>query len=169
MIFVLAVEGETEREAIAQFIKRWLDERMTTVRVGVRPAFFRGSAKFTREIARFARGVLDDPTRTDVVAVIGLLDLYGLPFYPDDVDSSDERYEWAKRHFEGLVDRERFQMFFAVHEVEAWLLSQPEIFPRAAQPEVQKTSNSPERVNFQMPPSKVLADVYRRRLTPAAT
>jgi hypothetical protein len=72
---------------------------------------------------------LEGPDKNEVIAVISLLDLYGPTFYPDHLKKSKERYDWAKNDIEGKVNQAKFFQFFAVHEVEAWLLSEPNIFP----------------------------------------
>ena len=76
---------------------------------------------------------LEGPKQTEILAVIGLMDLYGPRFYPGHLSTADERHQWAKEHFEKQVGLDRFRMFFAVHEFEAWLSSQPDIFPRDIQ------------------------------------
>ena len=43
---------------------------------------------------------------------------------------------------------EKFRLFFAVHEFEAWLLSQPDIFPREIKNALQNRIAQPEQVNF---------------------
>ena len=54
-------------------------------------------------------------------------------------------------------------MFFAVHEFEAWLLSQPDIFSAAVKRSLPKKIAQPETVNFNEPPSKLLNRVYKDR------
>ena len=73
---------------------------------------------------------LDSPEKDDIIAVISILDLQGIPIYPPDKKSVKQRCEWAKIYMEEKVNNERFHQFFAVHELEAWLFSQPEIFPK---------------------------------------
>ena len=105
---------------------------------------------------------LDDATHSDVIAVISLLDLYGPTIYPPDRQSAAEREHWGKAHIEGKVDRQRFQHFFAVHETEAWLLSQPEVFPPGIQKVLPKKATTPEQVNFDEPPAYLLDRLYKQ-------
>ena len=107
---------------------------------------------------------LDGPAQSEIVAVIGLLDLYGPNFYPDHLTTAAERYSWAKSHFEREVARERFRMFFAVHEFEAWLLSEPDIFPREIKSALPGKISRPEQVNFDEPPARLLDKIYKARL-----
>jgi len=163
MKFVLCVEGQTEHKVLAEFLKRWLDHRLSGS-VGVSTANLRGLSHFLRKTPRKALEHLDGPRRAKTIAVIGLLDLYGpqhRDFYPKNLASADERYTWGKREVETQVGHERFRMFFAVHEVEAWILSQPEIIPPEVRRRIGRNLNEPERVDFGNHPSKVLNDAYR--------
>lgn len=95
-----------------------------------------------------------------VVGAIGLLDLYGPQFYPADLKSSHEKVAFGTKRFEDQVNHRKFRMFFAVHELEAWILSQPEILPagvRDALPE-----KPPESVNSHDNPAKLLDRLYTR-------
>ena len=76
MKFVLLVEGETEKQAAAAFLKRWLDPQLTQ-RVGIQVVNFNGWAELTRKLVTKAQKFLDGPDQADIIAVIGLLDLYG--------------------------------------------------------------------------------------------
>ena len=49
-------------------------------------------------------------------------------------------------------------MYFAVHEVEAWLLSEPKIFPSELHRRI--PTKPPESVNLHNPPAKVLDTLY---------
>jgi hypothetical protein len=156
--FILFVEGHTERKALPAFLKRWLDPELGEP-VGFRIVWFEGSAELWKECPKRARMYLNDPTGAgDVIGVISLLDLYGLPRYTADASDTDRRYAWAKAYMEKQVDDPRFRQFFAVHETEAWLLSDPTIF----QADMRKTlaGRPPEKVNFDEPPAKLLDRLY---------
>ena len=163
MKFVLLTEGKTERESAASFLKRWLDPRLKQP-VGIRPVAFDGYSELARKMATKARMYLESPNQSEIVAVIGLLDLYGPTFYPSHARTSTERYEWGVDHFEKTVSNERFRMFFAVHEFEAWLLSQPDIFPREVTSCLAGKIASPESVNFDQPPAKLLNRIYQQQV-----
>lgn len=51
-------------------------------------------------------------------------------------------------------------MFLAVHEFEAWLLSQPEILPAIVKNILPPKIARPETVNFNEPPAKLLDRLY---------
>ena len=71
--------------------------------------------------------------------------------------------DWAKKELEHKVNHPRFHQHFAVHETEAWLLSDLDIFPPAIRGDLPKTQK-PETVNHRHPPSHRLKDIYHRRL-----
>lgn len=62
---------------------------------------------------------------------------------------------------EHRVDHSHFQQHFAVHETEAWLLSDPGIFPAAVRDRLEAAASAPESVNFKQPPAKLLQLLYR--------
>ncbi len=159
MKFLLFVEGYTERDAVPSFLKRWLDPKLPKP-VGIQCVRFEGWSDMVKNAPTKAKLYLSED---NVIAVIALLDLYGPTFYPDDKNTSDERYKWAKSHLEEKVGQDKFFQFFAVHEVEAWLLSDPSIFPDSVSKQVEKLSKSPECVNSTNPPAKRLNDVYTRQ------
>jgi hypothetical protein len=162
MKFILFVEGWTESVCVPAFLKRWLDVRLEK-RVGVKPVRFEGCVEFEREMSKKAIMYLNGPDQADIVGVVGLLDLYGPTFYPENTTTASERLSWATTKLEKRVGHDKFKMFFAVHEVEAWLLSDPTLFPREVGRALRSESEHPEEVNFDNPPSKRLNDVYFRK------
>ena len=163
MKFILLAEGATEKLAVAGLLKRWLDNQLPKKKVRVEPVPLGGWGNFQKEVVKRARAHLDGPETDEIVAVIGLLDLYGPTFWPRQCRTANERHAWGVKHFEKAVDREKFRMFFAVHETEAWILSQPEIFPNEVKTSVAKLSGKPEGVNFEHPPSKRLIALYNAK------
>lgn len=161
MKFVLLVEGHTERKAVPEFLKRWLDQRLPQP-IGIKTIRFDGWQQLYKDVEQKTRLVLDAPNN-DVVAVIALLDLYGPTFYPADKISAADRYAWAKQAIEQRVGDSRFRQYFAVHKLEAWLLSNPSIFPVEIRPAIKLISN-PESKNFDEPPAKLLDNLYSTRL-----
>lgn len=158
MKFVLFVEGYTERKVIADFLKRWLDPRLSKP-LRISPVRFDGWAELVNDSPTKARLHLG---QSNVIAVISLLDLYGPTFYPPAVTDVKDRYEWGKRHLENEVDQEEFFHFFSVHEIEAWLLSDPSIFPGPLRKAVDAISRNPESVNDIQPPSNRLNRLYNQ-------
>lgn len=162
MKFVLFVEGQTERDSAASFLKRWLDPQLKQP-VGIKPVPFEGYAELARKMATKARMYLEGPNNTEIIAVLGLLDLYGPTFFPNHVTTNKERHDWGVEHFTKAVGLDRFRMFFAVHEFEAWLLSQPDVFPRDVASYLSGKIDQPELVNFDEPPAKLLDRVYKQQ------
>lgn len=129
MKIVLFVEGHTEKLSLPSFFKRWLDPQLPQP-IGIKVVRFEGWRDYYDEIGKKVRLNLSGRTGADVVGAIGLLDLYGPTFYPKEVVGAVDRYAWAKAHIEQKVDHPRFHQHFAVHETEAWLLSDPKILPK---------------------------------------
>ena len=152
--------------AVPRFLKLWLDPRLSEP-VGIQAVRFAGWSELVRKLPKKARMHLEGPDKERIIAAVGLLDLYGPNFYPTGVVSAAERRAWGIRNFTDQVAHPKFRMFFAVHELEAWLLSQPGILaPKVAAALPGKTRN-PETVNFREPPSSLLARLYRQQLDQA--
>lgn len=163
MKFVLFVEGHTEKKALPQFLKRWLDPWLLEP-VGIKIVKFSGCGDYFKEMPKRAILHLNGPEREDIVGAIGLLDLYGPTFYPGNKTTADQRYDWAKKDLEAKVAHPKFRQHFAVHECEAWLLSNLDGFPRELKTGFPGRCGQPEQVNFDEPPKKLLQRLYRDRL-----
>ena len=159
MKFVLFVEGDTER-VLKDFLKRWLDVRLSD-KVHVDIFNFQGCYKLIKKTPKKANMYL---SQSDVIGVISLLDLYCPDFYPKDIKNVHERYKWAKDKLEKEVGQPKFRQFFAVHETEAWLLSDPAIFPQEIRTAIELFPKKPEEVDFDHPPAKRLNDLYLEHL-----
>lgn len=163
MKFVLFVEGYTEDKALPDFLKKWLDPQLLNKRVervGIKVVRFEGWSELVKDTPLKAKMHLNGPDRNDVIAVIALIDLYGPTFYPNNMKTADERYDWAKKDLEKKVNHPKFFQFFAVHETEAWLLADPEIFPLEVRRAFPAKVANPETVNFDEPPAKLLERLY---------
>jgi len=157
--FIFFVEGETEAKALPAFFKRWLDPRLDKP-VDIQAVHFRGCAEVVHYTSKRAKAFLNAPN-SDVIAVIALLDLYRLELsYPAGAESAADRVTWATEHLERRVGEARFRQYFAVHELEAWLLSDVTIFPNDLQIAFPPKIKQPEKVNFDEPPSKLIEKLY---------
>jgi len=163
MKFVLFVEGHTEKKAIAHFLERWLNPRLSRS-IRITPDRFDGWADMVKEMPKKARRYLEGPDGDQIIAVIGLLDLYGPTIYPEHLQTAEERYRWAVDDLGKKVNQQRFRMFFAVHEVEAWLLSRPDLFPLDVANKFPGKVQHPEEVDFDLPPAKLLDQLYNHYL-----
>jgi len=161
--FIVFVEGHTEKKALPDFIRRWLDARLPQ-RLGLKTVRFEGWPELWRGAPRKARLYLNGPGNEDIIGVISLLDLYGPTIYPKNKQTAQERCDWAKAEMERQVGLPGFRQFLAVHETEAWLLSQPAIFPEPVRDGFPGNTKHPETVDFDEPPAKLLDRLYRNRL-----
>lgn len=161
MKFVLFVEGQTEKKAIPSFIKRWIDPQLREP-VGIQPIKFVGAAQYIKDIAQLARLHLNHP-KGDIIAGIGLLDLHGLPFSETTTahEEADQRCAVARAAIENSVGHSRFRQYFAVHEIEAWLLSNPELHPASVRKRLPGRHREPETVDFDEPPAKLLNRLFK--------
>jgi hypothetical protein len=161
------VEGDTEHAALPEFLKRWLDPKLGH-RVGIRAVNLGGNSEYIKEVAKMAAKQLNDPKRQEIIAVIGLLDLYGLPkgFFLPNLSDAQDRYSWAKQELEIRAGQAKFRQFFAVRDVEAWLLSDPDnkYFPPQIKNALRRMAASPETINFDQPPAELLIKLYREKL-----
>jgi len=161
MKFVLFIEGHTEHKVLPAFFKKWLDPRLSQP-VGIKSVRFEGWQELVKDTPKKAGLHLNSLKNNDIIAVIALLDLYGPTFYPDDKKTAQARYNWAKEHLESKVNHSKFRQFFAVHEIEAWLLSNPDLFPAEIKKALYTNAQHPETINFDEPPAKLLNRLYKR-------
>lgn len=162
MKFILFIEGHTEKKVLPQFLKKWLDPKLMKP-VGIKTVRFEGWKELVKDSPKKALMHLNGPEQHDLVAVIALLDLYGPTFYPPDKNTAQERYAWAKEHLESKVSHSKFRQFFAVHETEAWLLSDPNLFPIEVKKALPGKIQRPEEVNFDEPPARLLERIYKEK------
>ncbi|MCH7811978.1 MAG: DUF4276 family protein [Chloroflexi bacterium] len=153
---VLLVEGETEL-ALQELLKRWLDPR-TPKRVGIKVKPLGGAGSFLRDVGAKTRLHLQN---SDTLAVIGLMDLHGFPV----ALSPGDRREQVEEARSIVVDRipsecrPRFRQHFAVHELEAWMFSDPSILPFALPSRY--VAALPEDLDLGDPPSRHLHRLYK--------
>jgi hypothetical protein len=159
MKFVLLCEGPTEAKALPAFLKRWLDPQLAKP-VGIKTVCYDGWSHLVEDAPKKTRLYFNRPQEYDIVAVIALLDLFGLTFFPPDKKTAKQRYEWAKEYLESKVSHPKFRQFFAVHETEAWLLSNPNLFPEEIKKAFPGKIQHPEEINFDEPPAKLLRRLY---------
>lgn len=162
MKIVLFVEGDTESKSVDRLFKRWLDRRLDPP-IGLKVVNVKGASKYLSEIPRRVATYLVGKTGRDVVAAVGLLDLYGLQ-YPPHLQNVEDRFHWAKDSIEKDVGHPKFTQWFAVHEVEAWLLAHPSVLPKAVARALPKKCARPETVNFNNPPAALLDRLFRSKV-----
>jgi hypothetical protein len=67
MKFILFVEGKTEKQAVPEFLKQWLDPQLKQP-VGIRAVRFEGWAELLRETPTKARLLTAQPKMTSLVS-----------------------------------------------------------------------------------------------------
>lgn len=162
MKFLLFVEGRTEKNSIADFIKGWLGPRLSRP-VGISVIEFKGFGEYLKEIKERVELHLSSKNQQEIIAALGLLDLYGPTIFPAGL-SPIQKAVWGKEHIERQVNSQRFRQHFAIHETEAWLLAHEEILPRAVRDSLPARCSHPETVNLNEPPSRLLGRLYRDHL-----
>ncbi len=163
MRIILIVEGDTEKRSIEGLIRRQLLE-MTGKKIGVTAINVNGYGNFFHDIPQRVKKYLTGPDRDEILAVAGLMDLYKSPYARDVHRPVSDRVIEGTRLFEESVRQDRFRMFFAVHEYEAWLLSDVEKFDPAIRSRIASHARYPEEVNTDEPPSKYLKRLYSEYL-----
>lgn len=162
MKFVLFVEGKTEKEVLADFVSRGINPRLDIpVRISI--VGFKGFGEYLSSIRDRVELYLSGREQREIIAAIGLIDLYGPSFFPQHM-SINEKTAWGKAELEKRVGHSKFRQHFAVHETEAWLLGHAEILPRAVRDVLPQRCSRPETVNMNEPPSRLLDRLYRDRL-----
>lgn len=125
MKFILLVEGDTEHRVLPPFLRRCFEPLGFTNSIGFSAVNMGGWSNLHKDIAKKAHTYLTGPLQhPSIIAVVSLLDLYGPDFYPANKTTIPERVSWARHRIEAEVGHEKFRHFCAVHELEAWLLSQ---------------------------------------------
>jgi len=166
----LFVEGDSERgdarrKTLPVFFHKWLDPQLPDLsKVGIHAVKSQGVSNYLDDLAKKVELYL---TKRRANFIVGLVDLYGLPQGRIDFSkcsSIKEKVAAAREQIRRLVApefRDRFRQHFAVHEIEAWLLAYPGMWPSAVRAQIQK--RPPEQVNFNEPPAKFLKRILGGR------
>lgn len=172
----LFVEGDSEsgdarRKTLPAFIHKWLDPQLPEGgKVGIRAVKFQGVSNYLDDLAQKVALYLDERRANFVV---GLVDLYGIPASRVDLSkytTVKQKIDAARAYMRNLVPqqyRDRFRQYFAVHELEAWLLAYPKEWPKEIRAEIVK--RLPEQVNFKEPPAKFLKRILGGRYKKTTT
>ena len=155
---ILFGEGHTEK-VLPEFLGRALNARLDTP-VGITFVRFEGWTQLVDDAKKKAAIYLNGKKSGEIIAVVGLLDLYGPTLYPGQLTTVREKYDWLKARMESKVDDPRFVQHFAVHEIEAWLLSDLNALPTDVRKALEKKATRPETINFDTPPAKLLQATY---------
>ena len=157
---VVLVEGNSEKwldDFIHQLLTRKLPDapQVQTVNMGGKDSYLKEVAA---RVQRYAAQEI-------ALAMFGLLDLYrfadnlkGFDYSPNSTVA--EKVGQAREHVVSKIApqfRSQFHQHFAVHEFEAYLLSDPKVFNSI---DISDLTDEPEAVNFDSPPSRRLIQRY---------
>ena len=159
MKIVLLVEGETEKSVLPGFLQRWLKGKIEPL-PAIMAVNTKGCDNHVKDCAKKASLHLTAP---DVLAVIGLLDLHG-PAYPGHCATVDQKRAYLRDRLEKEVGSPNFRQHFAIHELEAWLFSDPDIFPAEVKRALTKKTARPEALCDNDLPSKLLGRLYQETI-----
>jgi len=84
------LKGKLKKNILPNFIGRFLRKKFNE-NIGVQIVKFNGWADFKKNISKKVEMRLNSPKKDKIIAAIGLLDLYGPVFYPEDKRTADER------------------------------------------------------------------------------
>ncbi len=161
----LFVEGDVEQKVLPGFLRRWLLHRgIKELPEFPTPHNFHGCGSLLKEIGKSAAGFLGRSDADEPVAAIGIADLkdpIDHSFFPANVTTVGDRYDYGVSRIQEQVGDPRFRMYFSVHELEAWLLAQPALLPPEIQPALDEIAADPEEVNFDEPPGRLLERLFR--------
>ena len=155
MKIVLLVEGDTEKKVLPEFLQRWLKGKMEPL-PAIFPVNTKGCGNQLKECAFRASMHLES---RDVLGVIGLLDLQGPDCQPH-CTTTTQRRDHLRKSLEQEVNSPHFRQHFAIQELEAWLLSDPNIFPTEVKKTLLKKVTRPETLQGNDLPGKLLERLY---------
>lgn len=161
MKILLFTEGHTEYKALPEFINRIL-EKLINKSIKIDAVNFGSKDNLINDSPKKVKWHLERDIQNEIIAIISIIDLYRAFDTPEYEALADieQKYDYVKNKIESSVNNPKFAHFSSVHEVEAWLLSDPEIFPAAIRAYISEKSQKPEDVNFDQPPAKLLDRLY---------
>ena len=151
MKIVILVEGQSEK-AFSPFLREFIHSRLPD---GVP----RPKLSANRYDGRIPKGdkllkIVEHEVRSGADAVIGLTDVYtGSNDFRDAAEAKSKMTAWAGNH-------PKFHAHAALHDFEAWLLPYWDAIRKLSGSTRAAPSSSPENVNHNKPPARLLAEVF---------
>jgi hypothetical protein len=149
----IIVEGTTEsvfREPLLRFLQSRLAGRMPKFDPVPQDGRLPRGEKLKRLVGNLLQG------RSPADAVIALTDVYtGTREFADAADAKKKMREW-------VGEESRFYPHAAQFDFEAWLLPYWSKIQRLARHDQGSPGNNPESINHENPPSRRIAEIYRR-------
>jgi hypothetical protein len=155
MRIAILIEGNTEN-AFLPHLRAFLSKRL----VGRMPKLDRvphqGRIPIGKNLRLEVERLLSD-RKSPADAVIALTDVYTGTNPPDFKNAAE-----AKRKMREWVGKnDKFHPHAAQYEFEAWLIPYWDKIQKLAGSKLRCPSSSPEQINHQRPPSKILQEMYR--------
>ncbi|MBD3177352.1 MAG: DUF4276 family protein [Armatimonadia bacterium] len=152
---VVVATGETEKRALPGLLERALRPR-TQPDLRVRCVSHRGLHLMLRELP----AVVARQLAGGAACVVAIADLSDPQSYPEGLDTAGKADHLKRQMAPGCTDP-RVVRAVAVWDLEAWLLSEPEVFEHQ---EIQAAARGwgadPEMVDHQQPPGKRLEQLF---------
>src|SRR5437879_2475899 len=98
MNLIVLAESKSEARTLNDFLNRWI-ARHSKTNVRVKVFQFSGSGNLLRNLKSRADDYFRAPNGDQIIAVIALVDLYGLEGIPADRNSVQERVDWVRQHY----------------------------------------------------------------------
>jgi Domain of unknown function (DUF4276) len=153
MKIALLVEGKTE-VAFLPKLREFLERRLSGRMPKIDPLPYDGRIPTGDKLRRVVANLLDG--RDPAEAVVALTDVYtGSNDFRDAAEAKNKMRNW-------VGNDGRFHPHVALHDFEAWLLP---YWPKIARlsGSNRRAPTSPENVNHQKPPARLLADIFRAK------
>lgn len=154
MRIALIVEGDTER-AFLPALRAFLETRLQGKMPKLDLVPYDGRVPMYEKLRREVERLLND-RRNPADAVIALTDVHtGGRDFMDAADAKAKMTQW-------VGSQPRFYPHAAQYEFEAWLLPYWDDLQQMAGHNLASPGPNPENINHQNPPSKRIAEIFRR-------
>lgn len=153
MKIILFVEGESDSHGLQNLLRNEIS-LLRKNRHSLRIYSFMGKFNLLRKIGYQTRRAIEEVNADIVFALVDL--------YPGDIDPDALRRKLRSRAPREY--RDRFHPHVAVHDLEAWILADPEPLRRMLKARSIRIYPNPERVDNQKPPKRHLEELFRRHL-----
>ncbi len=160
--FVFIVEGKTEKESLRAFLANCLSWR-GVAGVGIKILGKDSASKVFHEGPKLAGELLNAKDGESILAVYTLLDIFNAGIFPETGMSIEDRVAWGRDSMQQRFLHPRYRHYFAVHELEAWLLADTANLPAKMRADLRQHQAHPEQVNDKTSPSNLISASHLRQ------